>query len=51
MSSLNRSMVFNDTINESDDEDVFPSAVRESTRLYDGMPAGTGQIFNHVTLR
>jgi len=39
MSSLNRSMVFNDTINESDDEDVFPSAVRESTRLYDGMPA------------
>lgn len=43
-------MVMNDTINEWDDEDVFPSAARESTRLYDGIPAGTGQIIEHVTL-
>jgi len=38
MSSINRSMV-NDTINEWDDEDVFPSTNHESTRLYGGMPA------------
>ena len=39
----------NDTINEWDDEDVFPSAVRESTRLHGGVHAGTGQIYKHVT--
>jgi len=38
MSSINRSMV-NATINEWDDEDVFSSAVHESTRLYGGVPA------------
>merc|ERR1712003_91071 len=38
MSSINRSMV-NDTINEWDDEDVFDKKVRESTRLYGGIPA------------
>ena len=43
MSSINRSMA-NETINEWDDEDVFQSGVRESTRLFGGVAAGTGQI-------
>ena len=50
MSSINRSMA-NETINEWDDEDVFQSGVRESTRLFGGVAAGTGQNHHryHVT--